>query len=476
MAELDAVSVGQLAARIGLVTLDQMQEALDEFGEEHGDADEYLRILERKGHLTPWQSVKLLKGDAEGYFLGGYRLLYKIASGSFGRVYRADDPRTGMVVAIKVLRQRWSDDKKSIELFEREGKVGMAMKHPNIVEIIAINCDPKTKQFYIVMEFVEGGNLRDFLKIRKKLEPIEALRVLEDAASGLAYAYSQGVSHRDMKLTNVLISSSGKAKLVDFGLAGLSAHTHKKEDAQVDRTVDYAGLEKATNVAHGDIRSDIYFLGCVGYELLTGRSPLEKSRNPHDRMRSARFQNVPPMRGEEVNGPPSVFRLIEAMMSLDPSQRYQTPSQLLEAIRGVRRDLEGTASKDRDGGNRSLFIVEKDQRLQDAMRDRFKDLGFRVLMSSDPVRALERFRQQPFDSLIVDVGTVDEEGLYMFDRIMNEAVTQERHCAGIVILSEHQKDWSQKLKSRANVAVLIRPVTVKQLKQQLDELLAVDSK
>ena len=114
---------------------------------------------------------RLAKGDQDGYFIGGYRLLYKISSGSFGRVYRADDPKSGVVVAIKVLRNKWSDDKHSVELFEREGKMGMSMHHPNLVEILKVDKDEQSGQYYIVMEFVEGGNLRDFLGIRKKWRP-----------------------------------------------------------------------------------------------------------------------------------------------------------------------------------------------------------------------------------------------------------------------------------------------------------------
>src|SRR5262249_4510558 len=151
-----------------------------------------------------------------------------------------------------------------VELFEREGKVGMTLHHPNLVEILAVSRDPITQQYYLVMEFVEGGNLREILTIRKKLEPAEALKIIDDAAAGLAYAYSRGITHRDMKLTNVLISSTGTAKVVDFGLAGMYGRMRLdlgkgKDDGQVDRTVDYAGLEKATGVSHGDTRSDIYF-------------------------------------------------------------------------------------------------------------------------------------------------------------------------------------------------------------------------
>src|SRR5947208_3925864 len=103
--------------------------------------------LERKGVLTPLHTQKLLKGDADGYFLGGYRILYRIASGSFGRVFRADDPRTGRAVAIKVLRKRWSDDPHNIELFEREGRVGLSLRHPNIVEILDARRDSATGEY-----------------------------------------------------------------------------------------------------------------------------------------------------------------------------------------------------------------------------------------------------------------------------------------------------------------------------------------
>jgi serine/threonine protein kinase len=475
MADLDAVLVGQLAARVGLVTPDQLQEAKHELGISR-DPEELLRIFERKGQLTPWQSAKLLKGDVDGYFMGGYRILYKISSGSFGRVYRAEDIKSGMIVAIKVLRARWMEKPKTIELFEREGKVGMTMHHPNIVEILSVKCDPKAKQYYIVMEFVEGGNLREILKLRQKLDPLTALRILEDAAAGLTYAASRGISHRDMKLTNVLISSSGRAKLVDFGLAGLKGHLHKESgDKQVDRTVDYAGLEKATNAPQGDFRSDIYFLGCIAYELLTGRAPLEKSKNPAERMRSARFQAVKAMGNHEVEAPPSVFHLVEKMMALYPSDRFQTASQTLDAIRDVRKELEGQVGTVQVGP-KSLFILEKNLKLQDALREKFKEHGYRVLISAEPNRALDRYRQQPFDAIILDAGTVGEEGVLYFDRIMREAKDRERLCAGIIILSEDQQSLSARIPPRASVALLVRPVTVKQLQKKLTELFAVEDK
>lgn len=479
MANVDAPTVAQLMLKLGLVTEAQLQEGWEEVGQRVGEPEPLLRALERKGYLTPYQSQKLLKGDREGYFIGGYRILYKIASGSFGRVYRADDPQSGRVVAIKVLRQRWSEDEHAIDLFEREGKLGLTLQHPNIVEVLAVNQDPISKKYYIVMEFVEGGNLRDFLAIRKKLSAGEALKLIEDAVSGIAHAYSRGVTHRDMKLTNILISTQGTAKLVDFGLAGIFSRKGLELDSgeKVDRTVDYAGLEKRTGVRPGDVRSDIYFLGCILYEMLTGRSPLFMTRDPRVRMSPQRFDNVQPMRPDEVDAPPSVFQLVERMMSLDPQTRYQTPAQLLEAVRAARQDLtsphSGFVPK---STTRSVFIVEKDERLQDAMRDKFKELGYRVFLSADPARAMDRFRQQPFDALVLDAGTTGYDGRLVFEHIMNEAERQALRCAGILILASEQAGWAKEMPPRARVAVLVRPLPLKQVRLQLQQLVPLPSK
>jgi hypothetical protein len=471
--------------KLGLVTESQLEEGFDEVGHRVLEPGPLLRALERKGYITPYQSGKLLKGDVDGYFVGGYRILYKIASGSFGRVYRAEDPQSGGVVAIKVLRQRWNEDEHTIQLFEREGKVGLTLRHPNIVEVLHVSRDPATRRYYIVMEFVEGGNLRDFLSIRKRLTPGEALKFMEDAAAGLAHAHSRGVTHRDMKLTNILISSQGTAKLVDFGLAGIFTRTGLEADRseKVDRTVDYAGLEKATGVKTGDIRSDIYFLGCVLYEMLAGRSPLLMSKDPRVRMQKSRFDYVPPISREEVKAPASVFLLVDRMMALDPRQRYQTPSQLLDAVKEARKDIEGGAGQltttaagptTAKPALVSVFVVERHEKFQDAMRERFKELGYRVFVASDPARALDRFLMQPFDGLVVDAGTTGEEARFIFERILDSAERQSLSVAGILLLSEDQAAWVDEIEPRPNqhVFVLGPGLNLKTVVRKLQELLA----
>ncbi len=471
MDSMDVNVFRQMILKLGLATEAQMAEVRDEMGD-GVDLIQFRSAMERKSFLTPWQSGKVLKGDLDGFYLGGYRILYKISSGSFGRVFRADDPRSGRVVAVKVLRRRWSEDQARIDLFIREGKVGLTLKHPNIVEVLAISRDNSSGQYYLVMEFVEGGNLREILQIRKKLNVAESLRIVSDAASGLAYAYSRGMGHRDIKLTNLLISSTGEAKLVDFGLAQFFSTLAKKEEEKVDRTVDYAGLERATGVKSGDVRSDIYFLGCVLYECMTGRSPITMTRDKNSRMRKERFEEVKPINPHEIDGPPSVLSLVETMMALDPKQRYQTPTQLVDAIKTVRRDVEGKAGKgDGRAPSRSVFVAERDEHLQDVLRDGLKDQGYRVFMASDPLRALDRYRQQPYDALIVDARTTGEDGFRVFEHIVEEAARKRLTCAAVLLLGQDQASWAGRLHEAPHVGVLVQNITLKSVARKLKELI-----
>lgn len=469
---LDAKQVAQLALSQRLITPAQLEECQNELGTQANDAEHLLGLLERKSYLSAFQTEKLRKGDAQGYYLGNYRLLYKIASGSFGRVYRAEDPGSGRVVAIKLLRQRWCDKPEVIELFEREGRVGMSLRHPNIVEIITVGKDPANRQYYIVMEFVEGGNLRDILKLRGTFPVAETLKILEEVTAALVYAFGKGVTHRDMKLTNILIASQGAAKVVDFGLAQLySSALIGEDDTQVQRTVDYAGLEKATNAPFGDVRSDIYFIGCVAYEMLSARPPLTLTKNKHARMNRERFLTVKPLLPSEIKGPALAIPLVENMMALDPTARFQTPAQLLDAIKHSRAQvaaLEGNAAAAAKVAP-TLFIVETDERLQDAFRDKLRQLGYKVLIAGDPSRAVDRYRQQPYHGLIVDVGTTDKDGVRAFNAVMERARSLAMPCFGFVLLNTDQQEVAARLDPEFPVTVLTRPLKMGHLLKALQK-------
>lgn len=458
-----------LAQKLGLVTSDQVREALELLGTASPSVEATSQQLQRSSAITAWQAGKLVKGETTGYIMGGYKLLYKISSGSFGRVYRAEEPGGGRIVAVKILRRRHSEDKQRIDLFNREGKVGLMLKHPGIVEVLAVNQDKDTGQYYLVMEFVEGGNLREVMKIRKRFSPQEAMKILQDCVEGLTFAYGKGYTHRDIKLTNILISGAGQAKLVDFGLAQyFQADGRDEADERVERTVDYAGLEKATDVKQGDVRSDIFFLGCVMYEILTGMKPLELARGQRARMQKSRFDALKPLSQGDLPGFPMVVDLVNTMTALLPENRFQTPAQLLEAVKRVRRQIDPALQKVAAAGTgakvqQTLFIVERDEKLQEVLRAKFRELGYRVLMAIDPDRAVERFRQTPFEAAIIDAGTVGESSLQQTRSLLQDAARTHKRLGIAVILSEEQAPFASAFEKDPNVKTLVRPVTLKQL-------------
>jgi serine/threonine protein kinase len=471
MSAPDANSIAALVIRLRLCDEHMVAQCLDELDPTHHDGNHLLRVLERKGLITPWQSSKVIKGDRDGYFLGGYRLLYKIAAGSFGRVFRGDDPATGTIVAIKVLRRKFSDDAHMVELFHREGKVGQTLQHPNIVQILAVGQDPASRQHFIVMEFVEGGNLRDILKIRKKMTAKEAVKILEECAAGLAAAQTRGLTHRDLKPSNILVSITGVAKLVDFGLAEIAGGATHSDDTEVDRTIDYAGLERATNTKAGDVRSDIFFLGCVFGEMLTGRPPLVPTRDKTVRMNKRRYEELAPISRTEVDAPPSVLKLYERMTAFNPNDRFQSPAQLHEAVRRVQNELDGNATASlAPTGPRTIFVIEGNEKLQDALREKLKSLEYRVLMAHDPARAEQRYRTQPYHALLIDAGTSGEDGLNAFKHILRLAEDNGLALAALLVLSEEQSEWAKELPCHKGVGTLTRPINLKQLYTKLDEL------
>jgi eukaryotic-like serine/threonine-protein kinase len=487
---LDASGIGQLVLKLGLASDTQVHDCLYEIEDKKAPAEAMVRLMERKGYLTPWQGHKLLKGDTDGYVLGGYRLLYKVASGSFGRVYRGDDPRTGQVVAVKVLRNKWTMDKQKIELFQREGKLGLSIRHPNITSVLAINQDAKTGQHFLVMEFIEGGNLRDLINIRKKLDIDEALRIMEDCASGLQGAWQKNLTHRDIKPTNILISAQKEVKLVDFGLAeitsGGSVHLQRQsdrdDDVAVDRTVDYAGLEKATGVQPGDVRSDIYFLGTVLYEMVTGLPLMPVTKDRHARMAARRYQEVEDTlarTGPELGLPGPLQKLLAKMVSYEPKGRFQTPTELVEAIRMCRAELGGNSVLDAKPrvatGPKTLFVVETNEKLKDAFREKFKQHGYRVLITIDPMMAISRFQQQPYHALIIDARTIGDDSVVAFNRVIREAENAKMDVGAILLVGEDQQRIARQAREHPNAAVLTYPVTMKQLIEKVYELTPVPS-
>ena len=274
-------------------------------------------------------------------------MLYCVGSGAFARVFRAANRRDGKIYAVKVLRSRHSANAKVADYFRREGELGKTLVHPNIVPIHEVIAKPGL--YFIAMDFIEGRNLREALRARRRFEWREAGEVMCSVLTGLQYAFQKGITHRDLKMSNVLVGSDGVAKLIDFGLAALDDVT---DDEGVDRTVEYAALEKATGVRKEDTRSDVFFAGYMLHQMLSGVSSLPTGRDRMQRFGKDTFKQIRPILEHVPTTPLPIAMAIGKAMELEPKRRYQTPGEMLNDLKiamrhggGVQHQAAGRAPR-----------------------------------------------------------------------------------------------------------------------------------
>ena len=491
--EFTPQSLAQRVIDLGLADSSQIDQVWAELRRANIDLETFKTALLRKGVVTNFQLDRLLTGERLGFFYGPYKVLYMIGAGTFARVYRAVHRETGRVVAVKVLRRRHRDDPRQVEQFLREGKMGLQLRHPNIVSIYDIVNDSRTP--YLVMEFVEGETLREILKIRKQFDPISALKIMADVCSGLDHASRLGITHRDLKLSNVLVSASGRCKLVDFGLAAM-ADTSTPEalaDCPSSRAIDYAALERGTGVRKDDVRSDLYFAGCIFYHILAGTSPLTETRDRLARLNVSRFREVKPLGTIVPSLPQSVLSVVSKSMEIDPTRRYQTPAEMLGEIQMTLRKLESaesTTSKTTEsaatqeptspeedfleGNGFSVMLVESKMDLQDLVREKLKSRGYRVLVFSDPARALERFSPEespPAHCLILSAPELGNLALDAFNRMLE--LPHLRELPAILLVDRKQQHIIRSAEAGPKRILLPMPLKVRDLRVALIKLLGI---
>lgn len=419
--------------------------------------------------LTDFQIERLKSGDTDGLVLGNCKLMYRVASGSFARFYRGQELFSQKQIGIKVLRDRWSNDNDFVNLFRREGEIGKRLQHPNIVPIYEVGTEGKFH--FLLMEFVEGGNLRDFLKIRKKLVPLEAFRFGIDILKGLDYALRQGITHRDLKATNVLMSSTGVAKLIDFGLAADESMVNRAGGGELQQALEYSTLEKNTGAPKNDPRSDLYFLGGILFELVTGQPPYARTRDRDERKSFNRYRDVPNVETVEPSLPKVVSQIINRLLAIDPLVRHQTPT---EAIGDLTRAVQQLGGPARDENSKpTVLCVENRPKHQDFFRDYLSSRGFQVLMISDPQRALKRINENPPDCVLVMGETLGDSVADYFTQAIRSG--RESKMAGVVILSESQKPLAASISVPPGRArILHQPVNLRDVRKELE--LAIEAR
>lgn len=492
MSEYSADKLAHFAYDLGLIDERQLDLLRSELGPLTGTAEDFRRAALRREMLTNFQIDRMVKKERTGYFYGDYKVLYLVGTGSFARVYRATHKKTGKIFAVKVLRKRFRDDAVQMELFLREGEVGLLLRHPNIVPVYEVNTDPASP--YFVMDFVEGQNLREFVKVRKKLDVSDAVRLMVDIMSGLAYAAQQGIFHRDLKLSNVLVTSRGTARLVDFGLYGTRAADDTAAETPNARTIDYVALERTTGVRKNDPRSDIFFAGGMLYHMISGAPPLPEARERSQRLSATRYREIKPILELEPDLPRSLAAVITKAMELSPDRRYQNPAEMLAELQAAAKRLESSEANvsdgpaappivsvaatppaqmvEQEGANRTVMIVESHVELQNLLRDKLKKHGYRVLVISDPQRALDRFKEDkaPAECVLFSAGFLGESAIDAFNRFGDDE--QTRKIPAILLLDEHQLDLIPMAQLSAYRLLLKMPLKVKEVRQALKQLLA----
>jgi len=285
-----------------------------------------------------------------GQTFGHYKISKRIGSGGMGEVYLATDTTAGRKAALKLLPMRFTGDAERLKRFRQEAHAVVALNHPNILTVYEIGENHSTH--YIASELIEGETLRQRLA-RRRMELSDAVDVAIQVASALAAAHEAGIVHRDINPGNIMLRHDGYVKVLDFGIAKLAEQEGQmpKDEAllliqtnlgSILGTVPYMSPEQAcANPVYK--RTDIWSLGVLLYEMVTGREPFTGD-TPREVMTSILEKEPRPLTSYNKQTPPELQQIISKTLRKDRTERYQSASEMLQALKNLRRNLESKAA------------------------------------------------------------------------------------------------------------------------------------
>lgn len=288
---------------------------------------------------------------------GRYELIEKIGEGGMAIVYKAKCRLLNRYVAIKILRPEFTKDEQFVENFRRESQAAAGLSHPNIVSVYDVGQEGNIH--FIVMELVEGKTLSKLIEEKGRLDYKEAINITRQVASALSLAHKNQIVHRDIKPHNILITNTGVAKLADFGIAkAVSASTIIGGNNKVMGSVHYFSPEQARG-AYVDERSDIYSLGIVLYEMLTGKVPFDGD-NPISIALMHINDPMPPVSAEVPGIPPQLEKIIMKATDKYQTNRYRTADEMIE-------DLDNIEFITKVMGQKAFTIAGEEEKEQPAV-------------------------------------------------------------------------------------------------------------
>lgn len=300
-------------------------------GEYPNDSQELAARLVRDNVLTEYQTKRFLNNKTHGMVVGRYAILDRLGSGSMGRVYKAHHLMMDRVVALKIIAPEIATNERVVARFYREMKLVGRLDHPNVVR--AYDADQLNKILYIVMEYVRGRSLAQVFR-QAPIAPPDMVNYAAQAALGLAHAHEQGIVHRDVKPSNLLLTDDFKIKVLDLGLGVLmeadDASSFATADGIAVGTVDYMSPEQACG-RDVDGRSDLFSLGCSMYHMMTGRLPYP-GENPIERLGKRISGRPVPLSEVQPNLPSGLLKIVDKLLAHRPSDRFQTATEASEAL------------------------------------------------------------------------------------------------------------------------------------------------
>jgi tRNA A-37 threonylcarbamoyl transferase component Bud32 len=261
-----------------------------------------------------------------------YHVLRLLGQGGMGSVFRAEHRVMRRPVALKVIKRAYLDNAAAVERFRQEVRAAARLQHPNIVT--AYDAEQAGDVHFLVMEYVEGQSLARILRERGPLPLATACDYARQAALGLQHAHERGMVHRDVKPDNLMLTPDGTVKVLDFGLAALTAEREGgglTEESVFMGTPDYVAPEQAEDARQADARSDVYSLGCSLYHLLTGQVPYPAATSLL-KVLAHREQPPPPLRRLRPDVPEALAAVLRRMLAKDPARRYATSGDVARAL------------------------------------------------------------------------------------------------------------------------------------------------
>lgn len=318
--------------------------------------------------------------NLEGRVLGNrYEMIKKIGNGGMATVYKATDLVLKRYVAVKILRDEFTTDEEFIKRFETEAQSAARLTHPNIVSIFDVGVDNGI--YYIVMELIQGKTLKEIITEERGPLPWKwSVNVAIQIASALEMAHKNNIIHRDIKPHNIIITEDGIAKVTDFGIAKAVSNSTITAFGTTIGSVHYFSPEHARG-GYTDAKSDLYSLGVVMYEMVTGKVPFDADTPVSVALKHMQEEPVPPIE-ENPNLPESINQIILKALKKDPMFRYQTSTEMLQDLRMALKNPNGdfVSNDDYDPTARTQRIsteeLEREQRKQKNNKKQNKFVGF----------------------------------------------------------------------------------------------------